>query len=686
MLQLNHLLSKATAGDIEDELIRLPRGLSGLDVLYGQAMQRISNQNAGRAELAIKVLSWIVHAKRPLSAVELQHAVAIRPGDRMLNDKHLTEIEDLVLDCAGLVTVDDERNVVRLVHFTTQDYFERTRATWFPDAEAQIVETCIAYLSFDVFGTNSARIQHDDDDIYDEHDYYEENECHCEYGYRGVDGYQAFPFYTYATENWGHHARESDANPVQPVLHYLEDLTRVRAALAWLTRGGRAFSLFAILPRSRLVSLTGLHLVAYFDVARYVPFLVNRSRNPDPLDDWGQTPLSWAARKGYLLTAEALILHGAKPDHEDYEEHTPLMLAAARGHEGVIELLLRYGADINYRNRWGQSPLSRAARDAQGSTAALLMDHGADTRHRDNDGMTPLALAAESGHAAVVQMFLDVDTLDVDVSCKHGRTPLWYSTGARDMTFSVLLARGADPRHSDVDGWSPLHRATFWRNTKVVEILVGDSRVDVNSRDKSGKTPLHTAVENSVYSVVKLLLACDGIDPNVEDNDGDTALLSSARLLCKSPERDGNGSIAGILAANDKVDVNRQDSAGHTALAFAAWAGDDRLVSLLLAHSADPDVANSSGKTALELAARNEHREVVRLLLRHGGEDPGRFDWLLWDRDSGALWADHVLRFLGLGALISPLLRRSQSMEVLVRSSRKDPIPLSYSHLRLAHG
>ena len=57
----------------------------------------------------------------------------------------------MVSVCAGLVTVDKESDIIRLVHYTTQEYFERTKRDWFPEAETKITETWVTYLSFNAF-------------------------------------------------------------------------------------------------------------------------------------------------------------------------------------------------------------------------------------------------------------------------------------------------------------------------------------------------------------------------------------------------------------------------------------------------------------------------------------------------------------------------------------------------------
>jgi hypothetical protein len=95
-------------------------GLEAYDSAYRDAMDRICGQLKGQRQLALDVLSWITHAKRPLSTFELIHALAVEDGDSELHEDGLPQIEDTVSVCAGLTTVDEESSVIRLVHYTTQ--------------------------------------------------------------------------------------------------------------------------------------------------------------------------------------------------------------------------------------------------------------------------------------------------------------------------------------------------------------------------------------------------------------------------------------------------------------------------------------------------------------------------------------------------------------------------------------
>jgi hypothetical protein len=90
-------------------------------------MERVERQGPNSVQFAKQVLSWITCAKRPLTTMELQHALAVVIGESELDEDNLPEIEDIVSVCAGLVTIDNESGILRLVHYTTQEYFTRTQ-------------------------------------------------------------------------------------------------------------------------------------------------------------------------------------------------------------------------------------------------------------------------------------------------------------------------------------------------------------------------------------------------------------------------------------------------------------------------------------------------------------------------------------------------------------------------------
>jgi hypothetical protein len=109
---MDSLKSKSKRKEVRETLKRLPRELEGT---YKEAMERIETQCEDDRNLAKRVLSWIVYAFRPLSLQELRYALATMPGMRQVEDDDLDDLDVLISVCAGLVTVDEESGIVRLV-------------------------------------------------------------------------------------------------------------------------------------------------------------------------------------------------------------------------------------------------------------------------------------------------------------------------------------------------------------------------------------------------------------------------------------------------------------------------------------------------------------------------------------------------------------------------------------------
>ncbi|PSN61089.1 hypothetical protein BS50DRAFT_477025, partial [Corynespora cassiicola Philippines] len=148
---------KDTKKKVRSALDRLSRGADALKEAYDGAIERIEGQLPGRAARAKSVLSWISCAQRQLTTGELCHALAVERDESELDEDNVPDVEELVSVCAGLVTVDEESNVIRLVHYTTQDYLEGIRETWNPEAQHKIAATCLTYLCFDKFTSGSCR-------------------------------------------------------------------------------------------------------------------------------------------------------------------------------------------------------------------------------------------------------------------------------------------------------------------------------------------------------------------------------------------------------------------------------------------------------------------------------------------------------------------------------------------------
>lgn len=202
-------------------------------------MERILCQKTSDVDLAHNILSWILHALRPLAVEEIQHALATELGQKELDRECLIDKEDIVSVCAGLVTIDQERNIIHFVHQTVREYLQSIRRDQFPTAQESITRTCLTYLCFDVFTTQT---QPDPNDV--------------------ALLWIQYPLLCYAAENWGHHAREApEHNIAGLILDFLDHMPQTAYFVmhsSTFQYGGEAHGRYMRLPRCKLQ-----HLLVY---------------------------------------------------------------------------------------------------------------------------------------------------------------------------------------------------------------------------------------------------------------------------------------------------------------------------------------------------------------------------------------------------------------------------------------
>jgi hypothetical protein len=302
----------------------LSKGSAALDEAYGEATKRIDGQLAGDRSLARRALSWITYAKRLLTTKELCHALAIEPGDKALNDDNVYEVEDITSVCAGLITVDKESNIIRLVHYTTQEYFERVLLEWNPSAQKEIAVVCLTYLSFDTFRSGS---------------------CAGDKAFEQRLAKNAF--FDYSAHYWSEHIRSVQSTTSHLALAFLCDEALVDCTIQAVSMSNYIYPGYSGWFPNRT---TGLHLTARYGLLYLTERLLmgrhgDSNIGADSKDKYGRTPLWWAAANEHEATVKLLLDTGkVDADSKDNKNgRTPLWYAAANGHEAIVKLLLDTG-------------------------------------------------------------------------------------------------------------------------------------------------------------------------------------------------------------------------------------------------------------------------------------------------------------------------------------------------------
>ncbi|CAH0047168.1 unnamed protein product [Clonostachys solani] len=565
-----------------------------LDLLaqaYDEAVDRIRMQQPGFQHLATKVLSWVIFARRQLTILELQHALAVSVGDKKLDEDNVRDIKDIVSVCLGLVIVDEQSGIVRLVHYTTQEYFEQTKTRLFPNAEFELATICVAYISFSVF---------------------EAGLCETEAEFR--DRLESNPPYSYAAQNWGHHARFA-ATSIPGVEQFLSNRALVKAS-------NQAFPdniLFKYLGHSQILTrkLTAIHFAAYFGLTPEVASLLEDKGEVDSLDDYDRTPLTYASKNGHEATAKFLLEQGAKVDALDMHHETPLSYAVERGHEVIVKLLIEKGADLAGGGSYQMAPLYIATRDGHEAIAKFLIEKGADLECRDQLQMTPLCIAAESGYTAIAKLLIEKGA-DLECCNQLQMTPLCIATEENhEAIVEMLLIRGAEFKSKSIYGQTLISWAAQHGCGGIFKLLL-DKGAKFDCMDDDGGTALTCAARGGQLIITKHLLAIPNINIDWRDKFGRTPLSWAAS--------GGHAAIIKLLL-NSGANIESESKYGRTPLTFAAQSGHQDAVELFL-ETGDVNVYSRDifGRNPLHWASRGGHDEVIMNLILNGGCDPNSMD------------------------------------------------------------
>lgn len=565
---------------------RKPTDIStALDDAYEKVIDAIEGQQDD-TKLAKQILAWITYAKRPLTEIELQHALAVE-DDAQYKKEDLIGLQDILTVCHGLLMVDEQTRVVNFVHYTTQEYFEQIGSVWFEDAQTKIAKACVSYLSHDVFATGACAIHQSFQNRLHDH-----------------------PLFDFASRYWGNYASRGNFEALQlQVLELLNSPNNVASCIQALSYRDYSYRIWAL---QQPPQPTGLHLAACFGLNLFMRRMLDEeSVDADFKDSAERTPLAWAAEKGFEAVVKLLLERDdVEADSKDIVKRTPLSWAAEEGHEAVMKLLLdREDVDINFSN---PTPLLLAAENGHEAAVKLLLERNdvvADAEIRT--GQTPLALAACYGHVAVVKLLVEHDDVDVNSRDEIESTPLsWAAYHGYEAVVKVLLEKGADINHANFGGWTPLYLALKRHHIEVVKLLLKEG-ANVFPEISDSRTPLTVAASYGCLEGVKLIIE-KGADISAPDSTGSRPLCSAA---CN-----GHFKVVELLIV-EGADVSAADSRLWTPLYSAAYNGHHEVVDLLLEKGAELiSRVGSSGYTSLHYAASNGHLGTLRLFLEKGAD------------------------------------------------------------------
>jgi ankyrin repeat protein len=482
--------------------------------------------------------------------------------------------------CAGLVVVDQESAVIRLVHYTTQEYFERTGDAWVPDAQLHIARTCLTYLCFDAFQSGSCSADEEYEKRLQEHQ-----------------------FLDYAAKHWGEHARKVEDDIAGKVWKFLNSTSLSCAAQVMRV------PIYKYEGYSKQdITTTPLHELAHFGLAIVAEKIVSAPELIEVManakDNRGDPPLSLAATQGHCEMVKKLLDNKANVNAQGGCYSNALYAASREGHEQVVKTLLDRGADVNVQGRHYSNALQAASARGHKQVVKMLLDKGAEVNVQGAGYSNALQAASARGHKQVVKMLLDKGA-EVNVQgAGYSNALQAASREGHEQVVKMLLDRGADVNAQGRYYSNALYAASEKGHEQVVKTLL-DRGAEVNAQGGGYGNALQAASREGHEQVVKTLLD-KGADVNAQGRYCGNAIHTAAY--------GGHTEILDLLITNCSIS-QLQDYYGRTLLWWAAAGGKTATIEALIhKHNMDPQTADNLGRRPFWIASKKGHSAASKLL------------------------------------------------------------------------
>ncbi|KAJ3408798.1 hypothetical protein HDU80_004533 [Chytriomyces hyalinus] len=311
----------------------------------------------------------------------------------------------------------------------------------------------------------------------------------------------------------------------------------------------------------------------------------------DVVDQFGRSPLHYAARVGASSCTNALIKSGAEMDRNDKDDNSPLQLSLIGENVDFFLNLALQGADVN-----GKIVLASGRKE------------------------TNFYYALSKGYMSIGYFIKNQGKLNpIEIISDALRT------GKYSLALTVLgsLSR-AQVLTKDSDSRTFLHilcdfqatNSKVWEDEYAEEMLniLLKEGVEVNAVDSKGRTALILAAENEHCVLAEHLLRVSGININAMDDSGCTALLNA---VMKSKSE-----FILTKLIEHGVDVNHADTSKQVSVLRAAVDSQNiRIVTKLIEAGIAADSEEPHNKmTPLVKAIKLHNLEIVDLLIKLGAD------------------------------------------------------------------
>jgi ankyrin repeat protein len=294
--------------------------------------------------------------------------------------------------------------------------------------------------------------------------------------------------------------------------------------------------------------------------------------------------------------------------------------------ESIIDLLLSCdNMDVNQMGAEQSSPLLTAVEGNRIGIVKKLQYHGGDRRQgaaaaasepdtklnvnaiagaESKSGISALMAAAMKGNAKMIELLLEFDDIDVNLSNCDGKTALHFAAAANDDDDADdVTSESSDAIHSNA--------------AAAVSLLIHHPAIKPDIKDKQGQTPLMCACAAGNEDAVQFIMQHEKVDINAGAGAGDSSCASSTPLVIAASC--GYGSIVSLLLSHPRIDVNATSVGDNcTALIVSAANNHASIVDQLLQRAEiSVNIRNATGNTALLASVKQQNESTAMSLLEH---------------------------------------------------------------------
>ena len=634
--------------------------------VWGDSFRIINEQDPHHRDLALRALSWVMHALRPLQVGECVQALSIDVSgdyvylingesvlvqgnpDRVGASLHRPAVDSeasspakyldcnaagseaqipLFEICEGLIQCHGDDQEVCLSEDAYIEQLTKQLKELYPEAHLQLATTCIEFLTRDeVLASDQDDFGKDPNDM------------------KMLQ--QLVPFKTYAKQYWtAHYLACNDPNLDELLIDYRRKLHKHSARLLEVREPffRPKYVVEVIDDETPVIKASRLGL------NRVLERLLSGEDYNVNAESWRrETAMSVAVVASHASTVQLLYRHGGLIHHFNKIGDTPLHVAAQQDDEVMVALLLHYGMQPDVESGGNrETPLLQAGRVNGVKAIKILLDYGAG---KAASAKAEVLLHALSDAFLDLVKFLVQRGFDLCAPTGYDDTNLLCAvkSGSLDMV-EYVVNNGLFPSESDDQQPMVIQRAAEKGYLSIVELLLnyGADPFREDEREEHfhpSETALGAAIRKKHKDIADLLLPRmgSGIPSEViigmvveavrakspetarlllEKAPNDLTRLSPKQidLLLEKAVLQDDEELLKFLFDRGLSTTMLLEVDGRSLLQVAAK-GHPKTARVLLDLGADPNLGCSIGLTPLHYAVECNAIEVLQLLLDHGAD------------------------------------------------------------------